>query len=405
MEMVFGIICIGWLPLCILILGAMALKSPTSFKKYYLLYALAFGMAAYCYEPTYEIDLSRYFHQLEYCRTLPFSQALTWADDGLVVKNLLFWLISKLGDNHILPLLSMTTIFGVSTYICVDTVKESDVQPYRILLFQLMLLPFYNTLSNVRNVVAFALIILAIYRDLVYKKRNVATILLYILPCFIHMAGLAMLLIRLALIIVKKKPYIGLALTLGIPTASIALFERVGRVDLPGNLGKIVSRAIWKAYSSSVNTSNYAVSMRESGYFTACRFVMFFVCGILLIMFIKQLRSDATNYRDYKIFCGIIIAITMIWIVLGTVKYWVFAFAVVVASSPILVDFSKEYKQSRKIYDQLMRISLVILMLARSALELYFIRSRIVLSDYFTSALTCSLWVIIGKALLYLIAI
>lgn len=403
MEIVFGALCIGWLPLCSLIVVIMAIKAPNSFRKHFLLYALVIGMMAYCYEPTYEIDLSRYFYQLDYCRTIPFSQAFTWAKDGFVVKNLLFWIISRLGDNHILPLLSMTTIFGVATYICIDSTKESDIRPFKILAVQLMLLPLYNTLSNVRNVVAFALIILAVYRDLVYKKRNIITILLYILPCFIHMAGLAMVLIRMILPLVKKKPYLGLILTLGIPTASIALFERVGHVNFPGNLGKIVSRAIWKAYSSTVNTSDYAATIRESGYFKACRIVMFPVCLILLLVVIQQLRSDRKEYREYKTFCGILIAITMIWIALGTVKYWVFAFAVIIASGPVLGTFYDWYEENRYLKSQLMRFSLILLMFARWALEMYFISSRIILKDYFSCALSCSLWMIIGKAMKYIL--
>ena len=113
----------------------------------------------------YENDLVRYFQMIEQCKNLPFSQAFTWGNDGLVVKNLVFWIISRLGDVHILPALAAAIYYGVSAYLAVDQYREGD-KIYPIILFQLLTIPFLESLSNVRNVSAFALLILAAYRDL-----------------------------------------------------------------------------------------------------------------------------------------------------------------------------------------------------------------------------------------------
>ena len=399
-NIAFTALAAGYVPFSLVFLSVVILKTPRSFHKYVWMYALTFGMLAYCFNPVYEIDLSRYFGQLEYCRTVPFSRSLSWIDDGLIIKNLVFWLVSKTGDNHILPLLSVSTVFGVSGYISISALDERKNDLWKFLLLQVMLLPLYYIVSNVRNISAFSLLIWGVYRDLVNKKRDAFTFALYILPCFIHMTGFVLLLFRVSIVLLKKYPYIGLLLTLGIPSASIALYENVGRPDLPGNIGKIISRAIFKSYASTVNSSEYAVRIHEGGYYNFCRFLMFVVCGIILIMILSQLRDVGCRYREYKLFCGLLCAITLIWIVLGTVKYWVFAFAVIVSCGPVLADFRRD-RRIKKWVRQLFRLIIPGCMCIRFLLELYYVRRRVDFVDFSMNVLTTSIYVVIGKMLLY----
>lgn len=391
----------GYLPVSILICSVASVYLPKRFKKVVFLYGLTFGMLAYCYTPTYENDLARYFIELEYCRTIPFSKAINWKDDGLIIRNLLFWLISKTGDDHILPLVSVSTVYYVAAYIVADSSLNCNISIWKLLLFQIMSFPFYSILSNVRNVLSFALITLAVYRDIVQKKRNIITLLLYILPCFIHMAGMVMVLLRLVLIFIKKHPYLGISTTLTIPTSSIILYQKFSDIRLPGNIGKIISRIIWKSYASSVNTSEYAVTRLNSGYFNACRIVMFFICAILLFMLVRMFKYKKENHYEFNIFCGLLIAITMIWIIMGTVKYWIFGFVAILSSVPLLHVFYKNEKNN--IIKRLSRIMLVLLMSARFALEIYFTSKRIVISDYLYEFTACSIWKIIGCGLINLL--
>lgn len=399
LETVCVLVSLSSLPFSILLIVIFFFKAPSKLKSHFLFYAIIFGMISYCYNPIYEIDLTRYFQQLDYCRYIPITDAFTWADDGLVVKNFVFWIISKTGDNHLLPLLSMTIVFGVSTYITVNSNRSSDEKITKVLLFQLLFIPFFSAMSNVRNVSAYALIILAIYRDVSQNKRNLVTVLLYILPCFIHMTGFVLLIIRILLILVKRHPVFGITLTLGIPTASIAIYEGMGgRINLPGNIGKIISRAIWKAYASSVNTSAYAIRTREGGYFTACRIITFILFTILLIALFKQMKKDNSRFREFKVFCGIIMGITLVWISIGTVKYWVFAFAAIICCSPIVssLDIENQFKTRLRIF---IKPTIVLSLIVRFSLEIYYISQRIDIIDYLTNAFTFSLWLTIAKGL------
>ena len=323
------------------------------------LIALAAGMIAYCVVPKNIIDISRYWMQLERIRGLPISDAFTWTSDGLLLKNLVFWLVAQTGDNHILPFLTMGTIYGVSAYIVIDAQEKGQYDTLKILLTVICLLPFYNVFSNVRNVTSFALILLAVYRDLWQRKRNIATVLLYVLPCFFHMTGFVVVLFRLAVILVQRFPRMGTLLTLGIPTAAVAVYERVGRIELPGAFGAILSRAIWKAYSYTVGTSEYSTLTQTHGSFIASRIVAMIYCTGLMLCLYSALRhrqdSDVGRYR-YKVFLSLVTMLTIIWAAIGVVKFWVFFYLVCIASIPFAAELTRNRRQLRRwqIYGALM---------------------------------------------------
>lgn len=388
----------GYLPVTLMLAVIVSAASPKTFRRCYVLYALAWGMIAYCYHPTYEMDISRYFLQMDYCRRLPFSEAFTWGNNGLIVTNFVFYLISMTNDYYILPLMSMSLVHGVYAYICADASKGTDLDIWKLLLFQAALIPFISTLSNVRNVSAFAMVVLAAYRDFVKGKKNLITIMLYILPCFIHIAGGVLVAFRVCVSLVKRYPYLGFASTLGIPAVSIAAFERFGRVSFKGSMGLILSRAIRKAYSSALNSSSYARSMNTSGYVRSCRAVIFVVCIVLLCLLVSQLVHHKTRYREYWIFCGLIIATTMLWISIGTVKYWVFAFAMIISCGPILIEFERDPSVT-KLKRQCVNIIFVLAVCARFGLEVYYVSSRIDLNDYIGNFFTSNLWLIIGNVI------
>lgn len=175
---------------------------------------------------------------------MPFSQAVNWAEDGLVIKNIIFWLVSQTKDNRILPFISIFTVYVSASYIVIDSCGDNKRIARVILLFQLMVIPFYHAYSNVRNVSAFALLAVAVYRDMVKKKRTVITYLLYIIPCFIHMSGIVIVLFRAEIPIIRKFPYLGITSTLVIPTVIIKSYSVLQRIQFPGYVGQIVNRAI-----------------------------------------------------------------------------------------------------------------------------------------------------------------
>ena len=380
------------IPISLLVICIILIKCPAQLKRILPFYGLTLGMIAYCFNPTYEIDISRYFMQMEMCRELPFARAFDWGNDGLIVKNFLFWILSKLDDNHILPLLTVSVIYSIAAYICIDSAEGNNKKIRRAIIFQILFFPTFTVISNVRNVTAFALMIVAVYRDLYRNKRGIATILLYILPCFMHMTGFVILLLRLSIIVMKRMPVLGFALPIALPTVTVTLYERVGNISLPGNIGKIISRAIWKAYASTVNTSEYAQSWQDSRYFRMCRFVTLVLCVMIVFQIIYQYKREKEK-KEYSIFVLLLSVITILWILLGTVKYWVFAYAVVLAVPPVLGSFYA-YRNKHLINKAIIYL-MPVLAVVRTVLELNYMRLRVDWAYLFSGMIVNNIYTVI----------
>ena len=391
-------------PLCLLCSGIMVQKAPRNFKRYIFIYIFGMAVLVYSSMPNYENDLVRYFMQMENCRDLPFSAAFTWANDGLVVKNFVFWIIGKIGDLHLLPALAATIYYGVSAYIAADQMDRNGKHLGAILLFQVLAIPFFESMSNVRNVSAFALIILAAYRDIVQRKRNIATLLLYIVPCFIHMSGFVLVAFRFAGIVFKKHPVAGTLCSVGIPSLTIYVFNnfRTAISHIGGNIGLILSRAILKAYTATSATSRYATQMHESGYFNACRLVSLIILLCLITLTIHYMRAmrDCGRHFDaeYAAFVLIICDIAVIWDILGVVKYSIFATAAYIACAPVLVYYLNQLRQSKLLY----RICVYAIQagaVLRFGLELYFMRTRLLMEETFQGVMLNNAYVILWRFL------
>lgn len=330
----------------------MIYKKPSLRHKYASFVGLLFGMMGYCTRPVRTIDISRYFEQIDGIRELPFSQAAGWMDDGLIVKNVFFWLIAKIGDNQLLPFFSLLIIYGITTYVLADALEDDDKKLFgNILLLQILQIPFYTVFSNVRNVVAFAFLLLAVYRDLYRQKRDIITLVLYIVPCYIHLTGFVIVIVRFSVPIIKRMSYLGTAMTFAVPTSVVALYPRLRSISLPGNIGKVISRAIWKAYASVIRTSDYAQEVQTHGSFVANRALAAVFCVLLMYLIIQYqdiYRSTKRTKYEYSIYVEIMTIISFMLTAIGVVKYWVFMYMVYISCSPILIEFAHKQEGKKK---------------------------------------------------------
>ncbi len=232
-------------PLGVLCLILALVLAPSKARKLVPFIGLTFGLIGYSFVTNRAVDINRYFSTLDGIREIPVWQALNWTDDGLFVKNLIFWIISQTGDNNLLPFCSLFLIYSIGSYIVIDSCERNGVTKVWLpLLMLIFLIPLYYTYSNVRNVTSFAMISLAVYRELIEKKKNLLTVMLYVLPIFIHLSGIVLVLFRISVIFIKKKPLLGFVIAVGIPTIVSWLFQNYGEIAIGGNIGIILRRAI-----------------------------------------------------------------------------------------------------------------------------------------------------------------
>ena len=197
-------------------------------------------------DPSYG-DLIRYYGFLDKVRNYTLVEAVNYFNDGLFVENFLFWTISKTGVNGFLPAVATGVTYYVAMYITAKTAVYFEQQRYIkwLILLQILLLPFVSIANNVRNVMAFALIILACYRDMILRKKNFLTLLLYVLPCFLHATAIMFVLIRIVVPIIRKS-YI---LIISLPfIAGIVINVGYTSSNLFGNI-PLIQKFIIKAYN------------------------------------------------------------------------------------------------------------------------------------------------------------
>lgn len=159
-------------------------------------------------------DLNVYYSVIESMREDGFnavqsSGGIDFFD--LPFVKILFYLISKLPYNNFLQLISVTIDYVIFFVILKMVIRKREVPFRSIALFIIVhfaMSSFAYTISGIRNTMAFSVVSFAIIRDLYYKKHDLLTILLYIIPFGIHPAVVIVILLRSFLFIFKKWPFL-----------------------------------------------------------------------------------------------------------------------------------------------------------------------------------------------------
>lgn len=173
----------------------------------FFVFALAYGILAYHVEPPNSWDLYRHFAELNRIR----SGGLYYLWHVGIYKNqigssLLFYLVSFLPNNHFLPFLSIIIEYSILAYIISDYCEENHLNCryiFLILILHLGLNDISWTLSTIRQTLAMAFVALAVYLDLVKKKK--IGLIFYVFGFVMHPGSIGAILIRLALILYKRK--------------------------------------------------------------------------------------------------------------------------------------------------------------------------------------------------------
>ena len=279
-----------FLPFFSLFLGVVGLSINYSrWRAYIVLVAIFVFSAAYCYEPASDSDLIRYFQMLSDIKNVSLADANIYFDDGLIVKNAFFWLISKLGVPRILPSITTTTVYLISMYITCDYCEERRCLSCirYIIIFQFFFIPLITIVNNVRNIFAFSIFLLAVYLDLIKKKRNIFIYSLYILPCFIHTTVVLLLILRIISLFGNKIKVAACAIIFVLPNLINVSYEFRNLFGAYGNVGNIIRLNIVKAYwfFNGANDNEWAIMVSKSPSLKINRFIVFST-AILLMLFI-----------------------------------------------------------------------------------------------------------------------
>lgn len=290
-------------------------------------------------------DLQRYFDYMEKIKEFGLDIVLKLDTDKLYTQDILFYFVNKTGNPHILPFIVGIIIYSIVFYILFDMIKTSKrkFKTSEIILLSLIsvgMISAYGIIRNVRCVLSYVLISFAVYRELVQNKRNIITLLLYILPLGLHTSTIIIVLIRIMSSLLKhfKKWSIIIALLLPqIINFSYAHLRNIGF----GAIGNMMKTVINKAY--------YYLYWTEGGWATAIQNsindkiirisgTIFLIIIIIIINIVKKDEEETkTKIIDFPMisYLYFISLFALGCLSIKTGAFWRFE-AIVVLFSPVI---------------------------------------------------------------------
>ena len=298
-----------------------------------LVYSL--GILAYVYDPINENDLTRYMDFASQSNSMDFEEALMIfnslypQDYGVPIYVFIQWVLGQLNLEHMLPMISVMVVYGVSFYITSDLSKKFNKEyllPY-IIVLQMCLLPFLSIAGNIRNICAFSLVILAVYFDIVLRKRKLITLCLYIMPLLIHSSALVLIFARLLICVKRQIRLLMVAIVVFLPQLVQMLYNLRNTLTVFGTVGEITNLFILKInlYLND-DKSMWAQAVANSNFQIVNKFVLCSLAVILCILIFsfidKFLLGNLSAFLNYAfILCTL--TLSTLWVV--TPLYWRFA--------------------------------------------------------------------------------
>lgn len=198
-----------------------------------LIYAALIGLTAasfaYGVHTTVVADIDRYTNALPIFRQTPLNELLSinnvYSSVGAHGYNLMAWVISRLGNDHLLRSVVVFSFYCTSSYIIFDYGCDegwSNRKTLAVITFAFCAIPFFNILSYAKSTPAFSIALLTIYLDIQKKINPVTAVCLYILAVSFHTSTIPIILLRyLYLIFGKNWKWCFSAVLLMFPIASI----------------------------------------------------------------------------------------------------------------------------------------------------------------------------------------
>lgn len=325
-------------------------KDCTHWKKYLAMYILFWGIIAFYYAPQPGSgDLVRYYERIDVYYQYSLIGAIKKFPYREIGENSITWIASRLNMPGILPCIAASTVYGGSAYISCDYAEKkgrSDIIKW-ILLVQLLIIPFNSVVNNIFNVTAFSLVLLAIYRDLIKNKKNIITIFLYLIACFIHQSALILIITRFLAIPAKKLRYLAMAIIVMIPGLINLLYSNRVLVSNISIIYSLINRANY--YLNEANETEFALRVQTDFWYR----VFFVICmgfAILIIFAVLRILNNRSNkngklVKDEKTFLTFIFLsglLTVSCIVFSMPHYWRFILIGQMAIGPVITLYDND---------------------------------------------------------------
>ena len=317
--------------------------------------ALFLAAFAYSYTPKGENpDIVRYFEFIDQIKDLPFFEAITMGVRG--GKNMYFlsavcWVIGQIGDNYLLPAISVFFTYYIGAYVTLkisNDLKVNRINTASVLLLVIFTPSFYSITNNVRNILAFAIVGYGVFRDLYLRKRNIVTILLYILPIFLHFSAITIVLLRFIILFKGKWKVIFSVLAISLKKISTFMYFSFKDISYDNTIVELLKQYTWKAHNYfNDTTSQWGLIVQQSGSYTMKRYlyvsfamlfciISFYVSGKIEKNKINvpiENKKGFVKMLDFSFYLGLL---TVACMQMLKPEFWRFASVLLLFSAPVI---------------------------------------------------------------------
>lgn len=260
---------------------------------YILMFSIALGMVAFYIEPIRELDLYRYFNQMDLMKQLDFFEFISeYIFKPELLSNLIFFFVAKMEDYGLLAMLSTIISYYLVTKCVLDYSNKKNmklIEKLVVLVLLLSVMTFTHFATRIRNNVAIVICAYAFYREYVEGKNNLLTKVLYVLPCFIHTSMLFGVIIRLILFLRGK--YLRVVLIIII----LILFLGINYITV---IGEVLSNfAMFSNYDTKI--SAYIINNAEyepTNVKVKFAFMLFMLFNIIYMIKKYNYKKENKNY-------------------------------------------------------------------------------------------------------------
>ncbi len=178
--------------------------------KILLFYTFALSIMGFLYVPASGADLYRLIPIMHIYSESSFEAILqSFFDTSTPMAMIYYWLIGQFNIDGLLPAITAFITYSNIFYIFKDYIKRNediDKKNIALTLFFIMATGFFiETISNIRTILAFSIIVRCIYNEMFNKKSIIWNIPLYIIASLIHASSLAITIIRIGFFVFFEK--------------------------------------------------------------------------------------------------------------------------------------------------------------------------------------------------------
>lgn len=388
-------------PICIVlptIFCYITIKKEINIILYSVIIAFFFGIAGYWFiNPATDPDLVRYLQILGQYSGKSLFESFNLVYSNLYALDIYFHFISLLGNKQLLPAISVFLFYFITFYILGDyklrtKIKNKDFAIY--IFFVISAINFCSIVNGIRWPLAFAFFFLAFYRESIQKKRNIATIVLYIISILFHFSTLVFVILRLLLFIKNKKLVVimGGAAVFSPKIIEILANNLIGiNSTIPG-----VNQIIYFINRANMyfqwQGGEWADIVRESQYYKLEAIYYYFIVMAFVVVFLniyKNRNEDNKKIRNLKKQESFVFYLLIVTIVSFTMSAHTYIRFII----PLVISFCiftfKIYTDDKFINLKVtFNICLFIFSIMGIVLNLTLLKSMMNIGDYFTNLFT-----------------